>query len=111
MCFFEVFCALCRSDKSCCCCLKVRKSLKAIYLLDLLEAALFATLAYFYMTKRHTITLVPWVVILAGNCFCVFLRLFGAMVRCCGALRLWTRHFFYCTRLWALIFMFLFLAA
>ena len=106
MCIIEVFCALCRSEKACCCCLKIgNKTPVLIHLLDILEAGLCATLAYFYWTRvRETITYVPWVLLLFGNFLPIVLRLFGASLRACGALRLWTRQAVFCARLWALLF-------
>ena len=105
MCFIEVICAICKSDKSCCLCLKIGKSLKLIHFIDFLEAGVSIALIYFYWTmKRETITYVPWVLLLFGNLLPIVLRLLGAVLRGCGVLRLWTRQAVFCARLWALLF-------
>ena len=105
MCFIEVCCSIWRSEKSCCLCINIGKSLKFIHFVDFIEAGVSAALIYFYWTmKRETITYVPWVLLLFGNLLPIILRLLGASMRGCGVLRLWTRQAVFCARLWALLF-------
>lgn len=106
MCFIEVICSLCRSEKACCCCLKISdKSPVLIHILDVVEAGVVGALLYFYITEiREKVTYVPWAILLFGNLLPVALRLFGALLRACGAFRLWTRQAIFCARLWALLF-------
>ena len=109
MCFIEVFWAMCRSEKNCCFCIKVRNGLKGLYLADIFETCINVALVVLYFRIRDQITLVPWVFILFGNLIPIAIRLLGLMLRACGMLRLWTREAYFCTRLWALLFMFVIL--
>ena len=101
----EILCSLWRSDRYCCMCLRLRKGIKAIHLLDLFELFFNAALVYLYAGMRHEMTLIPWAIILLANLLPMTFRTLGLVMKVCGAMRLWTRAAFYCTRVWALIFM------
>ena len=108
--FIVACCSLCRSEKKCCLCIKVRNAVAPMTAFDILEALLNLTLIYLYAKKHDSLTFVPWALILFGNLIPVSLRLVGAVFSCLGSFRLWTRQAYYCMRLWALLFMFIVLA-
>lgn len=104
MCFIEVCCSIYNSEKYCCFFINSKGALKYLHLIDFIELIINIALIYFYLTKDLSITYVPWILLLFGNLISLTLRILGALLRGCGAFRLWTRQAMFCSRLWAILF-------
>ena len=101
----EVICSLWRSARACCMCIRIRKGVHLISVIDIFEVVLNATLIYFWASIKESVTLVPFALILLGNLLPCTIRIVGLCIRLCGALRLWTRGAMFCSRLCSMIFM------
>ena len=100
---FDTMLAMWYSDKFCCICVKLSKSIKYIQALDILELLLNAAAIVLYLMFIRTSNLhLPLLVLVFGNLLAVGIRMVGNFLRWCGCGRLWTRSALSCARFFGL---------